>query len=99
MPGLARVDDHGIRGVVEGLQVDAVLGQQAGGDNPVVNIERHRAAVRMGQPDAVALRQIGLGLEGILAQVPARGARPLGVGWDGHKAPAVPDVCVNGRRV
>src|SRR5574343_1966829 len=53
----------------------------------------------MGQPDAEALRQIGLGLQGVLAQVPAGGARPLGVRRDGYKAPAVPDVCVNGRRV
>ena len=95
MPGLARVDDHGVRGVVQGLQVDAVLGQQAGGDGPVVDVQRHRAAVRMGQPDAEALRQIGLGLQGILAQVPAGGARTLGVRWDGDKAPAVSDVGVN----
>jgi hypothetical protein len=26
-----------------------------------------------------------LGLEGVLFEVPARGARPLGVGWDGHE--------------
>jgi hypothetical protein len=36
-----------------------------------------------------------LGLEGVLFEVPSRGARPLGVGWDGHKAPAVSNVGVN----
>ena len=85
MPRLARVDDHGVRRIVEGLQVDAVLGQQAGGHGPVVDVKGHRAAVRMGQADAVALRQIALGLEGVLFEVPARGARPLGVGWDRDK--------------
>jgi hypothetical protein len=29
--------------------------------------------------------QVALGLEGVLFEVPARGAWPLGVGWDGHK--------------
>ena len=85
VPGLARVDDHGVRCIVEGLQVNAMLCQQAGGHGPVVDVKGHRAAVRMGQADAVAVRQIALGLEGVLFEVPARCARPLGVGWDGHK--------------
>ena len=36
--------------------------KQAGGHGPVVDVKGHRAAVRMGQTDAVALRQIVLGL-------------------------------------
>ena len=85
MAGVARVDHHGMGRIVEGLQVNAVLCQQTGGHGPVVDVKGHRAAVRMGQADAVARGQIALSLEGVLFEVPARGARPLGVGWDGDK--------------
>ena len=91
MPRATTVDDHGIGGVVECLNVDA-LGD---GGVPVVDVEGHRAAVRMGKPDAVGRRQVGLGLKGVVLNVPARGAWPLGARWDGHKAPAVSDVGVN----
>jgi hypothetical protein len=62
-----------------------VLCQQAGGHGPVVNVQGHRAAVRMGQADTVARWQITLRSQGVLSQVPPRCAWPLGVGWDGHK--------------
>jgi hypothetical protein len=99
VPGLARVDHHSIGGIVERLQVDVVLGQQTGRHGPVVDIKGHRAAVRMGKTYAVARGQITLRLQGVLSKVPARGARPLRIGWDGHETQPVPDVCVNRRRV
>jgi hypothetical protein len=42
----------------------------------------------MGQPNAVAVHQLGLIFEALLALVPAHGSStrwPLGARWDGHK--------------
>ena len=71
MPLPPRVDDHGIRGIVQGLQVDAAHHQLERSPVPRVDVQGHGARVRMGQPDAVARGQRGLQAQGTGAQVPA----------------------------
>ena len=78
------VDDHSVRGSVERVKVNP-LGHC---NVPVVDVKGHRAAVCMGQTDAVAVHQLGLIFEALLAPVPAHGSStcwPLGARWDGHE--------------
>ena len=79
------VHDHRIGRIVERSQVNAEHAQHRRGGGPVVDVQCHRGAVGMGQPDAVLRGQIGLRAQSRLAPVPPHGARPLGAGWDGHK--------------
>ena len=93
------VHDHRIGCIVERLQIDAHEAEHRHRCVPVIDVQCHRCAVGVGQPDAVAVGHIGLRAQRRLAPVPAHGARALAARWDGHKAPPVSDVGVNGRWV